>query len=432
MSKTELTGQPTLIVDQPEIMIGPLNKGLGVINEAHTCNEIVQRKWNLLHEDLSLPTAILYEERLQHNLEWMQSFMHAYGVKLAPHGKTTMAPKLFKRQIQTGAWGITLATPHQTRVAYAHGIRRILMANQLVGKANMRLIADLLRDENFEFYCLIDSAQQVRQIGEFFQARQQRLNVLIELGVTGGRCGVRDASQLQELLAELSQWGHEIAVCGVEVYEGVLEDESSIRSFLQRAVDLTRTMVQEKRFNRDTVLLSGAGSAWYDVVAEMFSVANVGSPVEIILRPGCYITHDIGVYEKAQQQIQSRNPIAQKMRSGLKPALQLWAYVQSVPEKGKAILALGKRDAAFDAGLPRPALHFRPGNAAPVPCSGTWKLVRLMDQHAYMEIAADDDVQVGDMIGLDISHPCLTFDKWRYLPILDASYQVVDVVQTYF
>jgi D-serine dehydratase len=432
MNETYPHSQPTLSGDQPETVIGPLNKGLGLTNEALTRNEIVQRKWNLLHEDLSLPTAVLYEERLQHNLEWMQGVMNAYGVKLAPHGKTTMAPKLFERQIQSGAWGITLATPHQTQVAYAHGVRRILMANQLVGKANMRLIADLLRDETFEFYCLIDSAQQVRQIGEFFQARQQRLKVLIELGVAGGRCGVRDASQLQELLGELNKWRQEIAVCGIEVYEGVLEDESSIRSFLQRAVDVTRTMVQQKRFDRDPVLLSGAGSAWYDVVAEMFSVVNVGSPVEIILRPGCYITHDIGVYEKAQQEILSRNPIAQKMRSGLKPALQLWAYVQSVPEKEKAILTLGKRDAAFDAGLPRPALHFRPGNAAPVPCSSAWRLARLMDQHAYMEIAENDDVRVGDMVGLDISHPCLTFDKWRYLPILDGSYQVVDVVQTYF
>lgn len=77
----------------------------------------------------------------------MQQFIAAYGVKLAPHGKTTMAPKLFALQLQTDAWGITLATAHQTHVAYEHGVRRVLMANLLIGKENMAMIARPLRDQ---------------------------------------------------------------------------------------------------------------------------------------------------------------------------------------------------------------------------------------------------------------------------------------------
>jgi len=120
------------------------------------------------------------------------------------------------------------------------------------------------------------------------------------------------------------------------------------------------------------------------------------------------------------------------MQSGLLPALQLWAYVQSVPESMRAIVTLGKRDAAFDAGLPTPALHYRPGGSAPAAVPGSWELTKMMDQHAYLRIAEGDDVRVGDMIGFDISHPCLTFDKWRYLPIVDGNYQVIDVAQTFF
>ena len=415
-----------------DVTIGPLNKGLGTIDTTLTTDEIAAKRWNLLHEDLSLPTAVLYESRLQHNLAWMQQFITEYGVKLAPHGKTTMAPKLFARQMQTGAWGITLATAHQTRVAYDHGIRRVLMANQLIGKQNMEIISDLLCDKEFDFFCLVDSVEQVEQLGAFYQQRKQKIKVLIELGIDGGRTGVRNYQQLQALLASLDLWREQIAVCGVEIYEGVLEDETSIRKFLQRAVDTTRTLAEKNKFDRTPILLSGAGSAWYDIVADVFSRANIGYPIEVVLRPGCYLTHDVGVYRDAQRQIQTRNPIAQKMRSGLLPALQLWAYVQSIPEKEKAIITLGKRDAAFDAGLPTPALHYRPGSAAPAACSAGWKLSRMMDQHAYMAIADGDDIQVGDMIGFDISHPCLTFDKWRYLPVLDSNYTVIDVVQTFF
>jgi D-serine dehydratase len=120
------------------------------------------------------------------------------------------------------------------------------------------------------------------------------------------------------------------------------------------------------------------------------------------------------------------------MSEGLTPAMHVWAYVQSLPEPGRAIIGMGKRDAAFDSGLPVPALHFRPGSAAPAPAPSDWAITRMMDQHAFMEIDPTDDLQVGDMIAFDISHPCLTFDKWRTLPILDASFQVIDIVQTFF
>jgi D-serine dehydratase len=412
--------------------ITPLNKGLGFVERTLGHEDIARLDWNLLREDLSLPSAVLYEERLQHNLNWMQQFITAYGIKLAPHGKTTMAPRLFEMQLQAGAWGITLATAHQSLVAYTHGVRRVLMANQLIGKENMAIVGRMLRDPGFEFYCLVDSAAQVDQLGAFFSKHDQRLQVLLELGVMGGRAGVRSEAQLHAVLAALTRWSGSIVLCGVEVYEGILHDERAIRDFLQHAVAVARKLAAEQRFQRTPFLLSGAGSAWYDVVAEVFSAAGFGDAVEIVLRPGCYLTHDIGAYREAQAKILKRNPVAHRMNSGLLPALQVWAYVQSVPEAEKAIVGMGKRDAAFDSGLPLPALHYRPGDAAPKAAPAHWTVTKMMDQHAYLQIAAQDDLRVGDLIGFDIAHPCLTFDKWRTLPVLNAQYQVVDIVQTFF
>ena len=412
--------------------IAPLNKGVGFLERAIEHEEVTHLDWNLLREDLSLPAAVLYKDRILHNLNWMQQFINRYGVQLAPHGKTTMAPRLFELQLQGGAWGITLATAHQTLVAYRHGVRRVLMANQLIGKENMSIVARMLEDPDFTYYCLIDSAAQVEQLGAFFSKEKQRLNVLLELGVMGGRSGVRDEQQLQAVLDALSHWSDSIALSGVEIYEGVLEEESSVRAFLQRAVNITRTLADERRFKQLPILLSGAGSAWYDVVAEEFSAGGFGDSVEIVLRPGCYLTHDVGAYREAQARIQQRNPIAHEMRSSLLPALQVWAYVQSIPETEKAIIGMGKRDAAFDAGLPTPALYFRPGDAMPKTAPAHWSLTKMMDQHAYLQITAQDDLRVGDMVGFDISHPCLTFDKWRLLPVLNAEYQVVDIIQTFF
>jgi D-serine dehydratase len=412
--------------------IAPPSKGLGSFDCELEASDIARLNWNLLREDLSLPSAVLYQDKLLHNLNWMRQFISAYDMKLAPHGKTTMAPQLFDLQIQAGAWGITLATAHQTQVAYVHGVRRVLMANQLVGKQNMAIIAGLLRDPEFKFYCLVDSAAQIDLLGRYYADCGQRLNVLLELGVDSGRAGVRDDEQLQSVLAALSRWTHSAVLCGIEIYEGVLHDESSIRAFLQHTVEVTRKLAKEDRFQRAPILLSGAGSAWYDVVAEVFSTAAFGDSVEIVLRPGCYLTHDVGAYREAQARILEHNPIAHRMSSGLLPALQVWAYVQSAPEPAKVIVGMGKRDAAFDSGLPVPALHFRPGDETPQVAPTHWTVMKMMDQHAYLQIRPGDDLCVGDMIAFDICHPCLTFDKWRTLPVLNADYQVVDIVQTFF
>ena len=141
-------------------------------------------------------------------------------------------------QLKGGAWGITLATAQQTLVAYRHGVRRVLMANQLIGKENMAIISRLLQDSAFEYYCLVDSAAQVDLLGAFLlRTHAQRLNVLVELGVPGGRTGVRDDEQLEATLAALQRWSATLVLSGIEIYEGVLEDEALVRAFLERAVD---------------------------------------------------------------------------------------------------------------------------------------------------------------------------------------------------
>jgi D-serine dehydratase len=412
--------------------VSALNKGLGFIENASDAEQIGRLNWNLLREDLSLPAAVLYQDRLRHNLNWMREFIAAYGLRLAPHGKTTMAPQLFAMQLEAGAWGISLATSHQTAVAWAHGVRRVLMANQLIGKKNMAIISRLLEDPGFDFYCLVDSVAQIDMLAAFYANRGQRLQVLLEMGVVDGRAGVRDDEQLQSVLECLERNREAIVLCGVELYEGVLREETAIRDFLRRVVKVTHRLRNEDRFRRTPAILSGAGSAWYDVVAEEFSDVGLGGDIEIVLRPGCYLTHDVGNYRRAQTRILERNSVARRMHGGLRPALQVWAYVQSIPEPEKAIIALGKRDAAFDSGLPVPALHFRPGSVTPQRAPSHWALTTMMDQHAYMNMSPDDELRVGDMIGFDICHPCLTFDKWRTLSVLDSEYRVVDLIETHF
>ncbi|MFT3967864.1 MAG: amino acid deaminase, partial [Sphingobium sp.] len=138
------------------------NKGLPADCETIALDAIAGQGWNILREDLALPAAVLRESALRHNSAWMREFTRLSGVKIAPHGKTTMSPELFRMQLEDGAWGLTAATVGHLRVYRKCGIGRIFFANQLIGRQNIAYVAaELRRDPDFDFYCLIDSAAAI-------------------------------------------------------------------------------------------------------------------------------------------------------------------------------------------------------------------------------------------------------------------------------
>ncbi|CAG7716565.1 unnamed protein product [Allacma fusca] len=392
-------------------------------------------KWDLLKEEVSLPAAVLNVERLEHNLNWMQNFVDHYGFKLAPHGKTTMCPELFHKQITKGSWGMTVATPIQAQTAHSFGISKILMANQLVGKYNMEIIATIQgQDPSFEFYCLVDSAANVKSLGEFFSGRNQTLKLIIEYGVIGGRTGIRDAEQETEVLNEIKK--HEsLELVGVEFFEGILTDEEQVQDLILHVLHRFIHLAVSRVFTGKEVILTGAGSAWFDVVSERFAAIKKLSclpyQVELILRSGCYVTHAARVYEQIENRLLHQNPID---GGSLQPALTIWAYVQSCPEANSVIIGFGKRDSLHDSGYPVPTLHFRPGeHQEPRSIADKdWEITKMMDQHSFMQVEDKAEIQVGDIIVFDICHPCTTFDKFKYILAVGNDFVVQDVFQTYF
>ena len=381
--------------------------------------------------DVPLPAAAILETPLAHNLAWMQRFADDHGAKLAPHGKTTMAPKLFQRQIEAGAWGITLATAVQTAAAHAHGIARVLMVNQLVGRPNMALVADAI-EAGLEYYCVVDGADNVRDLGAFFADRNLTLNVLIELGIDGGRCGCRTASQVDALVAAIAA-EPALALVGIEGYEGMIggDDEiAAVRAYGERLVDTVKTLRASGALQREAPIVTASGSKWFDLIAEAFDRAELREHYTPVLRPGCYVVHDHKLYAGAMDAIKARDPA---LEGELKPALEVFAHVQSLPEPGLAIIALGKRDIGFDL-APEVLRRYREGGQASELLSVEgWQVVKQMDQHTFIQLPdSARDVRIGDVLAFGASHPCMTFDKWRQLHLIDDALRVVDTWATRF
>ncbi|MCL6701451.1 amino acid deaminase [Pseudomonas sp. T1.Ur] len=385
-----------------------------------------------LLRDVSLPALVLHREALEHNIHWMQKFVSDSGAELAPHGKTSMTPALFRRQLEAGAWGLTLATAVQARAAYAHGVRRVLMANQLVGKPNMALIADLLADSAFEFHCMVDHPDNVAQLGAYFASRGVRLNVMIEYGVVGGRCGCRTEAEVLAL-AEAIGAQPALALTGIEGYEGVIHGDhaiSGIRQFAASLVGLAMQLQDSGAFAIAKPIITASGSAWYDLIAESFEARNAHGRFLSVLRPGSYVAHDHGIYKEAQCCVLERRS---DLHEGLRPALEVWAHVQSMPEPGFAVIALGKRDVAYDAGLPVPLKRYKADSDSLTGDDvSACKVTAVMDQHAFMTVAPGVELRVGDIIAFGTSHPCLTFDKWRVGCLVDERLRVVELMETCF
>ncbi|MDH5915316.1 amino acid deaminase [Vibrio splendidus] len=387
--------------------------------------------YRLVDEDISLPVAIIKQSALTNNLNWMQSFADHHQVKLSPHGKTSMTPAFFRQQLENGAWGITVATPAQAEVAAMAGAKRIIMANQLVGKTNMAIVEQLISEFDIDFYCCVDSSVNVQQLNQYFSNTKQTLKVLIEFGVPGGRCGCRSPQEVLEL-AQIIQDTPALSLAGIEVYEGVIHGdnaEQDIRTFLNQALTSVESLASDGLITGQPII-TGAGSAWYDVVAEC--LANLTDYLAVI-RPGCYAIHDTGIYLDAQSKVLQRAQVNQgyacELGGDLESALEVWAYVISRPEPTKLVVGLGKRDVAFDAGLPIAERGYRNGEAISV--KGLTSTA-VMDQHTFVETDGSSEIELGDMIAFSTSHPCLTFDKWRYIAISDDDHQVTNWVETCF
>ena len=100
-------------------LIGPGMKGFPHDAPAVRRSAIAARGWSVLAGDLPLPSAVLKRAAVDHNVAWLQGLARRWGIDLAPHGKTTMSPQLFRRQLDAGAWGLTFATVAQMRAGVA-------------------------------------------------------------------------------------------------------------------------------------------------------------------------------------------------------------------------------------------------------------------------------------------------------------------------
>ena len=391
--------------------------------------------WSIFDADVPYPVAVMLESALDHNGATMRMFCERNGVDFAPHGKTTMSPELFQRQLADGAWAITAATSWQAKVMWEAGVPRVLIANEVVAPSEIEWLAHA-RLQGFDVICYVDSVAGVaifdEVVGRVSPGRPFPL--LVEMGVAGGRAGVRTVEEGLEVARAVSS-SLNLALTGTSGFEGILgavgerSAHDVVDEFLDRVVELTREIDRNGWFEPSPdLIISAGGSAYFDRVVARFSLLDLGRPVRIVIRSGCYLSHDDGSLHQA-------SPMGDESRTGhpdhLSAAIEVWGVVLSRPEPTRAIVGVGKRDASSDGLMPIVKKVRRRGSST-VENVEPFRASSLNDQHAYLDLDPADPLAVGDLVAFGISHPCTTFDKWRAIPIVDDDYLVTSVAHTRF
>ncbi|MFE7197379.1 type III PLP-dependent enzyme domain-containing protein [Microbacterium oxydans] len=400
----------------PDPVLGTWTKGFPAHAAGLRLSQVGDADLHL--SDLVTPVLTVHEGALAHNEETVFAWARERRVLLAPHGKTTMAPALWQRLLDAGAWGISVATPWQAEVAVDAGVSTVLIANAVTDLAAVRRLGVLLAgDPDLRVLCWADSVEGVAILAQGMRDATRPLDVMVELGGAHGRTGARTMQEGERIGKAVSE-ASGLRLAGVAGYEGPFGPDRSeasvaaVDAYLRTLVDLHARLEYPEDIRP---VLSAGGSAFPDRAAAV--LASAGGDVDVVLRSGAFQIHDDGFYSRM-------SPFGPLVGTApLRSAMHAWSRVVSQPEDGLALLDAGRRDVPFDLDLP-------------IPQNVHGEITALNDQHAFLSLTGDDTVAVGDVVRLGLSHPCTAFDKWRVVAVIDdpdaADPRVIGAVATCF
>jgi len=393
-------------------------KGFPIDSYGKTLEQFLATKPNLFTTNFQFPIMVLKESAVKNNIAQMMSFCNSVDAQLAPHVKTTMSPQLAQMQVAAGATALTVANFWQGRIFLKHGFKNLIIANEVLDPTAIAEIAKINKQKQAEIIFYVDSILALEIIQKHTPSEGEQ-NLFIEIGTENGRGGVRELS-LVEQLAQRIKADKRLNLIGVTGFEGAVPDaargrrgEKKISKFCQKIVAAAELAYPYK--SDQPFVISAGGSAYFDIVARELN--KFEKPRRLLLRSGGYITHDHKYYEEIY-------PFASSDRS-FQPAIEVWAQVISKPEKDFGVLNLGKRDIGNDLHNPIPIKSY----------DGQVKrfsavIEKLNDQHGYLR--GKQEFSLAQLIGLGISHPCTTFDKWGLIPLVNDDYDLIDCLQTFF
>ncbi|MEO1199378.1 MAG: DSD1 family PLP-dependent enzyme [Pseudomonadota bacterium] len=326
-------------------------------------------------EAIDTPALIVDLDRLNANLDMMAAHARANGYCLRPHAKTHKSPVIGRMQIQRGAVGVCVQKVSEAEIMIEGGVGDVLVSNEVASPRKLARLAQAARQARVGV--CVDDASVVSALSRAASAAGAEIQVLVEIDVGQGRCGVvtpEDALVLGRQAAAASG----LRLRGIQAYHGSAQHIHDIEERRRVVTDVagiaarTRDLFLENGLACD--IIGGAGTGTFTLDADL--------SVHTELQPGSYIFMDADY---------GGLPIADpKMR--FEQALFVLSHVMSRPVAGRAVIDAGHKASAIDSGLP-----------APYGLTGV-AYVNASDEHGVLEGADDALPGLGERVLLVPGH----------------------------
>lgn len=336
----------------------------------------------MLISELETPAVIVDLDVMERNLARMAEYCRSHSLRLRPHTKTHKVPELAKKQIESGATGITVAKLGEAEVMLDAGITNILIAYPIAGVNKVQRLAKLA--ERGAITVSLDSEEVARAISTAVSVRGAKIGVLAELDVGYERCGVGDETELFALAQKISSLpGLEFK--GIMFFPGHFSVAPEERADLRQRVNelLDRCVESFARHGLPLATISG-GSTPSAYESHLFHGVNE-------VRPGTYIFND-------------RNAVAVDAASLDDCALSVIVTVVSKSVPGRAVIDGGTKTFSSDRhqGGDEQGFGLVKEDASAV-------LERLSEEHGHLHIEGSERrYRVGDRLTVIPNHVCST------------------------
>ena len=351
-------------------------------------------------EDVDTPALLLDLDAFEFNIQLMAGFAKKFGINHRPHAKTHKSPVVAQKQIAAGAVGQCFQKVAEAEILVAGGVSNVLVSNQIVGRRKLDRLAGLARNANISV--CVDDQDNINQINAAAKRFNATIDVLVEIDIGAGRCGVvpgKAAVELAQIIAKNSN----LTFGGLQAYQGRAQH---IRGFGERkiAIEKAGKLVQEtihllSEAGLECRLVTGAGTGTFQFEADsgIWNELQAGSY--------CFMDADYGL---------NLNETGEFINT-FRNSLFIWSTIMSHPTKDRAVVDAGHKATSIESGLPLVA------DLKDV------KYVSASDEHGSLALGRDAiDLKIGKKIRLIPGHcdPTVNLHDW-YIGIRNGMVEAI-------
>ena len=351
-------------------------------------------------EDVDTPALLLDLDAFEFNIQLMAGFAKKFGINHRPHAKTHKSPVVAQKQIAAGAVGQCCQKVAEAEILVAGGVSDVLVSNQIVGRRKLDRLAGLARNANIRV--CVDDQDNINQINAAAKRFNAKIDVLVEIDIGAGRCGVvpgKAAVELAQIIAKNSN----LTFGGLQAYQGRAQH---IRGFGERkiAIEKAGKLVQEtihllSEAGLECRLVTGAGTGTFQFEADsgIWNELQAGSY--------CFMDADYGL---------NLNETGEFINT-FRNSLFIWSTIMSHPTKDRAVVDAGHKATSIESGLPLVA------DLKDV------KYVSASDEHGSLALGRDAiDLKIGKKIRLIPGHcdPTVNLHDW-YIGIRNGMVEAI-------